>query len=138
MRLQTRTGAYVELRAIKQIDQPLLVEGTVDTLDGRAWRFRGPVLSAEEAKRLGDWLLKAAKGRIEPQERLTFADLSFTFDEHEVGQPRIVVGFSRATAPGWLGDEQAVTFDYPVTLDLTTETLEAAAVDWERELRRRR
>ncbi|MFI5908744.1 hypothetical protein [Dactylosporangium sp. NPDC051541] len=138
MRLQTRTGAYVELRAIKAADQPLIVEGAVDALDGRAWRFRAPALTAEEAKRLGDWLLKAAKGRIELQERLSFADLSFTIDEHEPGEPRLIVGFSRATAPGWLGSEQAVTFDYPVTLDLTTEALEAAAVDWEREVRRRR
>ncbi|WP_433057870.1 WapI family immunity protein [Dactylosporangium sp. CS-033363] len=138
MRLQTRTGAFVELRAVKSADQPLFVEGVVDALDGRAWSFRAPALSPEEAKDLGNWLLKAAKGRIEPQERLAFADLSFTFDEHEVGQPRLVVGFSRTTAPAWLGDEQSMTFDYPVTLDLTTEALEAAAVDWERELRRRR
>ncbi|MEU7875312.1 hypothetical protein [Dactylosporangium sp. NPDC049140] len=139
MKLQTRTGAFVELRAIKAAGEPLLVEGVVDALDGRAWRFREPCLTAEEAKRLADWLLKAAKGRIELPERLAFADLSFTIDEHEVGEPRLVVGFSRATAPAWLGDdEQAMTFDYPVTLDLTTEALEAAAVDWERELKRRR
>src|SRR5262245_38022239 len=86
VRLQTRPGAYVELRAIKAADQPLLVEGAVDALDGRAWRFRAPVLTLEEAKRLADWLLKAAKGRIELQERLSFADLSFTLDEHEYGQ----------------------------------------------------
>jgi hypothetical protein len=138
VRLQTRTGAFVELRAIKAAGQPLLVEGTVDALDGRAWQFRAPCLTAEEAERLGDWLLKAAKGRIELQERLTFADLSFTLDEHEYGQPRLIIGFSRDTAPAWLGDEQAMTLDYPVTLDLTPDALEAAAVDWERELRRRR
>nr|BFE62429.1 hypothetical protein GCM10020063_069550 [Dactylosporangium thailandense] len=137
MRLQTRTGAFVELRVIKAAGEPLLVEGAVDALDGRAWRFRAPALTAEEAKRLADWLLKAAKGRIELQDRLTFADLSFTIDEHEVGEPRLVVGFSRSTAPEWLGPEREMTFDYPVTLDLTTEALESAAVDWDRELRRR-
>jgi hypothetical protein len=138
VRLQTRTGAFVDLRAVRVSGEPLIVEGSIDPLDGRAWQFRAACLTAEEAKRLGDWLVKAAKGRIELLERLAFADLSFTLDEHEYGQPRLVIGFSRDLAPRWLGAEQAMTFDYPVTLDLTTEALEAAAVDWERELKRRR
>ena len=115
-----------------------IVEGIVETLDDRAWMFRARCLTAVEARQLGDWLLKAAKGRVELLERLAFAMLSFTLDEHEYGQPRLVVGFSRDTAPAWLGDERQRTFDYPVTLDMTPESLEAAAVDWERELKRRR
>lgn len=113
----------------------LIVEGVVDTLDGRAWMFRSECLTGDEARLLGDWLLRAAKGRVELLERLQFATLSFTLDEHEYGQPRLVVAFSQETAPSWLGDERERTLDYPVTLDLTPESLEAAAVDWERELR---
>ncbi|MGI5244392.1 WapI family immunity protein [Dactylosporangium sp. CA-139066] len=113
----------------------LVVEGIVDALDGRAWTFRSACLTRDEARLLGDWLLRAAKGRVDLLERLTFPVLSFTLDEHEYGQPRLVVGFSRETAPAWLGDERERTFDYPVTLDLTPESLEAAAVDWEREVR---
>lgn len=136
MRLQSRTGAFVELHlAEPQEDGPLLVvDGVVDALDGRAWMFRAPCLTRDEAQLLADWLLRAAKGRVELQERLTFEALSVALDEHEYGQPRLVVGFSRETAPSWLGDERELTFDYPVTLDLTPESLEAAAVDWEREL----
>ncbi|GAA4246376.1 hypothetical protein GCM10022255_017350 [Dactylosporangium darangshiense] len=136
MRLHSRTGAFVELRAAPSSETgPLVVEGTVDALDGRAWMFRAECLSGDEARLLGDWLLRAAKGRVELLERLTFPALSFTLDEHEYGQPRLIVGFSQDTAPSWLGEERVLTFDYPVTLDLTPESLEAAAVDWERELR---
>ncbi|MFG2037123.1 hypothetical protein [Dactylosporangium sp. NPDC048998] len=140
MRLQSRTGAFVELRAAAaqedESPQRLVVEGVVDALDGRAWMFRAACLTRDEARLLGEWLLRAAKGRVELQERLTFPALSFTLDEHEYGQPRLIVGFSQQTAPSWLGDEREHTFDYPVTLDLTPESLEAAAVDWERELTR--
>ncbi|HTJ37709.1 MAG TPA: hypothetical protein VL738_31135 [Dactylosporangium sp.] len=139
MRLHSRTGAFVELRATPSPGDgetgPLVVDGIVDALDGRAWMFRAACLSGDEARLLGDWLLRAAKGRVELLDRLTFAALSFTLDEHEYGQPRLIVGFSQDTAPSWLGEERALTFDYPVTLDLTPESLEAAAVDWERELR---
>ncbi|WP_432987388.1 WapI family immunity protein [Dactylosporangium sp. CA-233914] len=138
MRLQSRNGAHVELRAVEATGETLVVEGVVDALDGRAWMFRAPCLTRAEARQLGDWLLKAAKGQIELLERLGFATLSFTLDEHEYGQPRITVGFSGKTAPAWLGAEREITFDYPVTLDLTPESLEAAAVDWERELKRHR
>ena len=138
MRLHSRNGAFVELRAAGPAGDeagPLVVEGVVDALDGRAWMFRAACLTRDEARRLGDWLLRAGKGRVELLQRLTFPVLSFTLDEHEYGQPRLIVGFSRDTAPSWLGDERERTFDYPVTLDLTPESLEAAAVDWEREVR---
>ncbi|WP_344614371.1 WapI family immunity protein [Dactylosporangium salmoneum] len=134
MRLLSRTGAFVELRIVEPTGPAVTVEGVVDALDGRGWTFRARCLSADEARLLGDWLLRAAKGRVELLERLTFPALSFTLDEHEYGQPRLVVGFSQDTAPSWLGDERAMTFDYPVTLDLSPESLEAAAVNWEREL----
>jgi hypothetical protein len=142
VRLHSRNGAFVELRVAGPAGDetghevgPLVVEGVVDALDGRAWMFRAGCLTLEEARLLGEWLLRAAKGRVELLERLTFPALSFTLDEHEYGQPRLIVGFSRDTAPSWLGDERERTFDYPVTLDLTPESLEAAAVDWEREVR---
>ncbi|WP_432836714.1 WapI family immunity protein [Dactylosporangium sp. CA-092794] len=139
MKLRSRTGASVELRAAAgEADGRLTVEGVVDALDGRAWSFRAACLTGGEARRLGEWLLRAAKGRAEPQARLTFPVLSFTLDEHDYGQPRLVVGFSGETAPAWLGEERERTFDYPVTLDLTPESLEAAAVDWDHEINRSR
>ncbi|WP_238018393.1 hypothetical protein KZZ52_09215 [Dactylosporangium sp. AC04546] len=133
MRLESRGGAFIELH----MTEGEVVDGVVDAGDGRAWMFRAPCLTRDEARLLGDWLLRVAKGRVELHERLTFAapELSFAYDEHEYGQPRITVGFSRAAAPAWLGDEQDRTFDYPVTLDLSPESLESAAVDWEREVR---
>src|SRR4051812_16264427 len=112
----------------------LTIEGVVDPQDGRAWMFRAACLTRDEARQLADWLLRAAKGRVDLLDRLAFATLSFTLDEHEYGQPRLVIGFSQDTAPSWLGDERALTLDYPIVLDLTAEALESAAVDWEREL----
>jgi len=114
----------------------LLIDGVVDARNGRIWTFRAACLTLDEARLLGDWLLRAAKGRIDPHDRLTFAapELTFTLDEHEYGQPRVLAGFSLGAAPSWLGDEQQRTYDYPVTLDLTPEALEFAAVDWEHEL----
>lgn len=148
MRLQSRTGVFVELHSAgpggdehggpaggeAATGGRLVVDGAVDALDGRAWRFRAACLTRDEARLLGDWLLRAAKGRVELTERLAFPALSFTLDEHEYGQPRLTIGFSQDTAPSWLGEERGITFDYPVVLDLTPESLEAAAVDWEREL----
>jgi hypothetical protein len=112
----------------------VVVDGVVDALAGRAWMFRSACLTRDQARDLGDWLLRAAKGRVELHERLTFPALSFTFDEHEYGQPRLIVGFSLDTAPSWLGEERERTLDYPLILDLSPESLESAAVDWEREL----
>ncbi len=117
-------------------DQLLVVEGIVDTVDGRGWTFRDACLTVAEAATLGGWLLRAAKGRLELPDRLTFAApaLTFTLEEHDHLQPRVTVGFSLAAAPPWLGEERDRTYDYPVTLDLDPEALEAAAVDWERQL----
>ncbi|MEV0127276.1 hypothetical protein AB0H83_02230 [Dactylosporangium sp. NPDC050688] len=144
MRLEAPGGGTVELRVVDRTrphpDAPaglLVVEGVVDAGDGRAWTFRDACLTAEEAATLGGWLLKAAKGRLELPDRLSFAapSLTFTLEEHDHLQPRVTVGFSLAAAPPWLGEERHRTYDYPVTLDLDPETLEAAAVDWERGLR---
>jgi hypothetical protein len=119
-------------------DVLLVVEGIVDAGDGRAWTFRDACLTMAEAVTLGRWLLRAAKGRLELPDRLTFAApiLTFTLEEHDHLQPRVTVGFSLTAAPPWLGEERDRTYDYPVTLDLEPETLEAAAVDWERQLAR--
>lgn len=117
-------------------DQVLVVEGIVDTGDGRGWTFRDACLTGAEAATLARWLLRAAKGRLELPDRLTFAApaLTFTLEEHDHLQPRVTIGFSLAAAPPWLGEERDRTYDYPVTLDLDPEALEAAAVDWERQL----
>lgn len=143
MRLESRTGAFVELHPAGgepdgNSGASLVVDGVVDARDGRAWMFRAACLTRAEARLLGDWLLRAAKGRVQLLDRLAFAapELTFTLDEHEYGQPRLVVGFSLGAAPSWLGDERERTFDYPVTLDLSPAALESAAVDWERELAR--
>lgn len=120
----------------RPVDQVLVVEGIVETGDGRGWTFRDACLTVAEAATLGGWLLRAAKGRLELPDRLTFAapTLTFTLEEHDHLQPRVTVGFSLAAAPPWLGEERDRTYDYPVTLDLDPESLEAAAVDWERQL----
>ena len=49
----------------------LVLEGVVDAPDGRAWMFRSAALTPGEARTLGEWLLRAAKGRVELLERLT-------------------------------------------------------------------
>lgn len=136
VRLESPGGAVVDLRIVDGTRSELVVEGVVDTPDGRSWRFRDACLTRAEAAALGGWLLRAAKGRLEPPDRLAFAvpALAFTLDEHDEGRPRITVGFSLAAAPSWLGEERQRTFDYPVTLELTADSLEAAAVAWEREL----
>ncbi|MET7426289.1 hypothetical protein [Dactylosporangium sp. NPDC005555] len=148
MKLEAPGGGSVELRIAGAADDaagtgddpdtPLVVEGIVDAGDGRAWTFRDACLTAAEAATLGGWLLKAAKGRLELPDRLAFAApaLTLTLEEHDHLQPRVTVGFSLAAAPPWLGEERTRTYDYPVTLDLDPEALEAAALDWERELRR--
>src|SRR4051794_21662634 len=108
VRLLSRTGAFVELHAVSTADS-LTIEGVVDPLDGRAWMFRAPCLTPDQARQVADWLLRAAKGRVDLLDRLTFPALTFTLDEHEYGQPRLVIGFSQDTAPSWLGDERALT-----------------------------
>ncbi|GAB3873435.1 hypothetical protein ACFPIJ_01075 [Dactylosporangium cerinum] len=151
MKLEAPGGGTVELRVVDRtapdpaLDPALepalgsvllVVEGVVDAGDGRAWTFRDACLTAAEAATLGGWLLRAAKGRLELPDRLAFASpsLTFTLEEHDHLQPRVTVGFSLAAAPPWLGDERDRTYDYPVTLDLDPGTLEAAAVDWERQV----
>jgi hypothetical protein len=151
VKLEAPGGGTVELRVVDRtapdsaLDSAfesalgsalLVVEGVVDTGDGRAWTFRDACLTAAEAATLGGWLLKAAKGRLDLPDRLAFASpsLTFTLEEHDHLQPRVTVGFSLAAAPPWLGEERNRTYDYPVTLDLDPGTLEAAAVDWERQV----
>jgi hypothetical protein len=147
VKLEAPGGGTVELRVVDRTapgsalesalgSALLVVEGVVDAGDGRAWTFRDACLTAAEAATLGGWLLKAAKGRLELPDRLAFASpsLTFTLEEHDHLQPRVTVGFSLAAAPPWLGEERNRTYDYPVTLDLDPGTLEAAAVDWERQV----
>ncbi|MEV4511903.1 hypothetical protein AB0K00_23405 [Dactylosporangium sp. NPDC049525] len=146
VKLEAPGGATVELRVVDRTSTTpgrdpgalLVVEGIVDAGDGRAWTFRDACLTAAEGATLGGWLLRAAKGRLELPHRLTFAapSLTFTLEEHDHLQPRVTIGFSLTAAPPWLGEERDRTYDYPVTLDLDPESLEAAAVDWERQLAR--
>jgi hypothetical protein len=138
--LEAPGGGTVQLRVVDRAgtaDPLLVVEGIIDAGDGRAWTFRDACLTVAEGTQLGGWLLKAAKGRLELPSRLEFAApaLTFTLEEHDHLQPRVTVGFSLSAAPPWLGEERDRTYDYPVTLDLDPEVLEAAAVDWERQLR---
>ncbi|MEU0552566.1 hypothetical protein [Dactylosporangium sp. NPDC006015] len=136
MLLEGPGGVSVALSVADRTGELLVVEGVVDAGDGRAWTFRDACLTGAEAAGLGQWLLRAAKGRLELPDRLAFASpgLTFTLEEHDHLQPRVTVGFSLAAAPPWLGEERMRTYDYPITLDLDPQALEAAAVDWERGL----
>ena len=126
MRLVSGDGGYFELRPVAyQLEVPelalgaddddddgewLIVRGAVRLGDGREWAFAGPYLTASETRRLREWLVGVAAGRIASspatppgRDLLSFTepDIAFSVAGVSTGRVSIRAHFSHVSMPPW-------------------------------------
>jgi hypothetical protein len=159
MLLRSARGESVELRVLGyELDHTgpptggtdtdanwLVVEGTVRRADGTTFTFADPCLLTDEAPRLSDWLRAVAGGLCEPVRAwdfydpptgmLTFVepDLAWSVQGYTPATVVLRVHLSAEASPPWA---TGLAGDFYQLLDVRRDALEAAAAEWQDEIRR--
>jgi hypothetical protein len=102
----------------------LIIAGHVLAGFGDSWSFAEPCMTVFEARRLGDWLNRAADGRR--PEPLGFMEPCLTFAiPPDEGAMTVMMRFSHEAAPSRRFDEPVEVL-FPMDVD----ELRQAAMDW--------
>ncbi|MFC8614975.1 hypothetical protein ACFT9M_00955 [Micromonospora purpureochromogenes] len=117
-------------------DEWLFIAAEVRTAAGRAWTWRQPCLTAEEAVDLAGWLRR--QGGADVGDRAAWhvvePNLSFRSLVTGVGRVELTAVFSYESLPPWI-ERPPLTQVHPVPLRVSAAQVLTAADQWERAVR---